>query len=219
MNMQSSEAAKKSPVRKAIISVIAGGIAGFLAAFGFMQFVGDKSMLGDIGTSGEIAALVGLIYIVCALGVGFGVVNPKVGAKFLNVEDAEELREQRQMLGYSSIGLIAMGAVLVILALAGPAMPIAPMTALIVVVALVILTLFATSRQLRHSDELMTNVGRDTSSLSFYLTVLIGGGWAMLAHLGFTTGPAMLDWMTMFAGLVLVATFWVCGRRGMLTPR
>ena len=48
---------------------------------------------------------------------------------------------------------------------------------------------------------------------------LIGGGWALLAHAGMVVAPQPLDWLTMFAAILLLATYWVCGVRGLLNPR
>lgn len=40
-------------------------------------------------------------YLVMAVLAGMGVISPRVGAHFLNVEDAGELREERIVLGQS----------------------------------------------------------------------------------------------------------------------
>jgi hypothetical protein len=49
------------------------------------------------------------------------------------------------------------------------------------------------------------------------LVLALGGGWAMLAHLGFVAAPAPLDWLTMFTILMFVAAFIAAGRRKLLT--
>lgn len=217
--MTTEDKAKKSrKLRKTIIAVVAGGVAGFFGAMGMMMLI-ETGLLGELGTSREIALLVALIYVITGLAVGFGVVNPKVGSQFLNVEDAEELREQRTMLGYSTVGIVALGASLAIAALAAPLGPIPPLVVAISVVGLFGLCWFTTSRQLQHMDELMRAVSTESGSASFYLLLLIGGGWSLLAHLEFVTGPQPLDWLTMIAAVLLLGTFIVCGKRGMLTMR
>lgn len=212
------KAEKSRKLRKTIIAVVAGGVAGFFGAMGMMMLI-ETGLLGELGTSREIALLVALIYVITGLAVGFGVVNPKVGSKFLNVEDAEELREQRTMLGYSTVGIVALGTSLAIAALAAPLGPIPPLVVAISVVGLFGLCWFTTSRQLQHMDELMRAVSTESGSASFYLLLLIGGGWSLLAHLEFVTGPQPLDWLTMIAAVLLLGTFIVCGKRGMLTMR
>lgn len=204
--------------RKFLTTLLIGGCAGFLAAFGFMQLA-DGDTLGKLDASREIAALVGIIYLLTGVAVGIGAVSPGVGARFLNVEDADELREQRKLLGLSALGMVALGGVLVILALAAPIGPIAREVALAAPIALIAFSAFTSARQARFTDELMKAVSRESSAFAFYLLFLVGGGWAVLAHLGYVAGPAMLDWVTLFASLMLVSTFWVCGRRGMLRPR
>ena len=45
------------------------------------------------------------------------------------------------------------------------------------------------------------------------------GGWALLAHLGFTAAPAPLDWLTMFWVTTLAGVFVAIGQRGLMTMR
>jgi hypothetical protein len=71
----------------------------------------------------------------------------------------------------------------------------------------------------RLSDELMRAVNLEAGAVSFGLVLLIGGSWAILAHLGYAPAPAPLDWLTLFYTLMLLASFIAVGRRGMLTPR
>lgn len=204
--------------RKFLISLVLGGLVGFAAAYGFMQSA-DTGALGGLDPSRQIAALVGVVYLLIAAFVGIGVISPRFGAGILNVEDADELREQRKLLGLSSIGMGSLGAVLVLLAFAAPVGPIDRIVALTATILLVAFSCFTTSLQMRLSDELMRSVSREAGSTAFYLMALIGGGWALLAHLRYVTGPAMLDWLTMFASLTLIGAFWASGRRGMLNPR
>lgn len=205
-------------LRKFALSMVIGGVAGFAVAFTFMRVV-DTGVIGDLEESRVIAALVGALYVMTATFVGIGLINPQVGAKFLNVEDADELREQMVVLRYSMVSIIALGAILILLALAAPAGPLAEPVVACLIALLLVITVFTTRKQMAHIDELMASVSRETSALAFYLVALIGGGWAAAAHLGFVGGPAMLDWITLIATITLVATFWVCGRRGLLTPR
>ena len=93
--------------RKTVLSLLVGGIVGGLASAAALLVMGSGT-LGELGTSGEIAVLVGVVYLVCAAAVGFGVASPGAGSRFLNVEDADELREQRSMLANSAISTAAM---------------------------------------------------------------------------------------------------------------
>ena len=177
----------------------------------------DSGLLGELDASREIAALVGLIYLLTAGAVGFGIVAPKSGAHVLNVEDAEELREMRPMLVWSCLGTFALALLLILAALAGPAMPIAPVPALAIIAVLFAFAWYASHRQRAHTDELMRAVSSDATSLAFYLVVLLGGGWSLLTHLGLVEATlAPLDWLSLFAGLLLVASFAITVKRGMV---
>jgi hypothetical protein len=78
-------------VRKILIPGLVGAVSGFCATFATMRFV-DSSTVDGLGASASIAALVGVLYAVIGLGIGLGAATPQLGAKFLNVEDADELR-------------------------------------------------------------------------------------------------------------------------------
>lgn len=212
------DAMDSSKMRKLLISTGIGGVAGFLVAFTLIRTV-DSGLLGAIDTSRSIAALVASLYLLCGAFVGIGLLNPRLGEKFLNVEDADELREQMTMLRYSVFTIISIGVCLFMLALAAPAGPVPVEIAVAVIAALMIACIFTSRRQMAVVDELIKSVSRESTSTAFYTLFVVGGGWAMLAHLGYVAGPAALDWVTMFAVVMLFGAFWACGRRGLLFPR
>ena len=200
------------------VPTIAGGVAGFFGAMGVMKLA-DGGSLGDFDGSRETALLMAMLYFITGLSVMIGAFSPAFGARFLNVEDADELREQRAMLTYSSASMVALATALGLAALAAP---IGPIPANIVVGGFAILLAiawFTGKQQAKHMDELMKAVSNETAAMSFYLLVVIGGTWSLLAHTEMVAGPKPLDWLTLFAGLMLVAAFWVCGKRGMLNRR
>jgi hypothetical protein len=65
----------------------------------------------------------------------------------------------------------------------------------------------------------MRAISLEGGAVSFGLVVLVAGGWAMLAHLGYAARPAPLDLLSLFYVLLLLASFIAVGRRGMLAPR
>ena len=205
-------------LKKILFALGLGGVGGFLGTLGFMRLA-DSGAIGSLGASREIAGLVAIVYIVTALGIVGGVLAPGAGAKFLNVEDADELREQRFQLIASGVGMAAMGGALLVAALAAPVGPIGAGLALAISVGLMVVTVATSFASYARQDELMRSIGRDTAGVGFYIVVLVGGGWSLAAHLGYAAGPAPLDWLTMFWGLLLVAAFIVVGRRGMLAVR
>ncbi len=151
--------------------------------------------------------------------MSLGTASPKVGARFLNVEDADELREQKKVLTSSGAAMVLWGIALVGLALAAPEGPVPQAAALaLAAIGLVLGTLLAIPSY-RHSDELMRAVNLEAGALAYGLVLLVVGSWAMLAHLGYAAGPAPLDLLTLFYVLGLLASFIATGRRGMLMPR
>lgn len=218
IELQNERADKKRRIRKTVFALAIGGAAGFLGALGMMSLA-DSGTIGTLDASAEIASLVGLVYLLTAVAILVGLAAPKAGATFLNVEDADEIREQKAMLGYSATGMGAAGLALVVVALSGPDSLIDPAAALIVYAVLTVIALVVSLKSRRHQDELMRALGQECAGLGFYLLVFIGGTWALLAQLGYVAAPAPLDWLTMMWGLLLLAAFIVVGRRGMMTMR
>ncbi|MBI1403445.1 MAG: hypothetical protein GC147_09540 [Porphyrobacter sp.] len=205
-------------IRKLVIPALAGGLAGFAASFALMRFI-DSEAIGGLSKSATIAALVGVLYAVIALGILIGTASPALGARFLNVEDADELREQRRVLTWSGVAMVLWGAALLALALAAPEGPLPAPAALAVGAGGLVLGTLISIRVYRASDELMLAVNLEAGALSYGLVLLVVGLWAMLAHLGYAAGPRPLDLLTAFYVLVLVASFIAVGRRGMLSIR
>ncbi len=204
--------------KKLITSLAVGALGGFVVAFGLTKTI-QTGALGDLDLSRSIAAMVGAVYVLCGGFVGFGVLNPKLGAKFLNVEDAEELEEQYAMLRNSSLGIIAYGLSLILLAIAAPIGPVPEVVVGGGILVLMVVATLTSLSTLKAMDELNASLTRDTSVYSFYLVLCLGGGWSILAHLGFVPPLAPLDWLTLFAAVMLAAAFWASGRRGLLAPR
>ena len=203
---------------KLAVMMGSGAVAGFLGAFGTLKLV-DSGTLGVLDTSREIALLIALLYLVMGLAVGLGTLSPKAGARFLNVEDADELREMRQSLLSSGIGCIALGGVLAVLALAGADRVISNETSAIIAALLLVVAIVFSLRSAKHSDELMRAVSRDTAAYGYYAVFIVLGGWVALSVLEYVPAPQMIDILSLLWALVLAAAFFVCGSRGMLMPR
>lgn len=208
----------KRRARKTVRSLVIGGVAGFLATFLVMQFV-DAFAVDRLGFSREAALLVGLIYVLLSIAIAFGVFLPDAGEKFLNVEDGDELREQRAMLSANAVGSGALGAALMVAALSGEGAVFGATSGLIGFLALVIVSIGANVVSFRRQDELMRAVNNESMALSYTLIVIAGGGWAALTHFGVVGQPQALDWLTFFFAIMLIATFIVAGLRGMLATR
>lgn len=204
--------------RKTFLSLVGGGIVGFLGASVMMALI-ETGRLGEPDVSSVAALAVALVYALTGLIVLAGLAAPGAGARFLNVEDAEELIEQKPSLMASGWGMIVMGLVLAVIALGGDGGVIEPVMALGLALVLMAAGTALSLRSMRHSDELMRAVMAEATQVSYYLMLFIVGGWAASAHFGFVAGPSMLDLLTAFWAFMLVAAFWASGRRGMLKPR
>ncbi len=205
-------------VRKLLIPALIGGVAGFAASAGMMRFI-DSDAVGGLGLSASIAALVAVLYCVIGFGIVIGTARPGMGAHFLNVEDADELREQKKVLVWSGASMLLWGLSLLTLALAAPDGPVPQAAALAVGGGALVIGMALSVLVYRASDELMAAVNLEAGALSYGITSAVVGLWAMLAHLGYAKAPAPLELLTLFYVLVLAASFIAVGRRGMLTVR
>lgn len=204
--------------RKHVTGLVLGLLSGVIGALAMIRLI-DSGAIGEFGGSQLAAAMVGLIYVVTATGVGAGLVSPRLGAQFLNVENAEELREQRRVLALSVGGMIAWGSILFVLAASGPGGRLSAALALTSIAVLLTVVIALALAQWRQMDELLHRTTSEGGNLSYYLTLLLGGGWTILAYLGFVTGPGHLDWITLFSVAGLAGTFVAAGKRGLLNPR
>jgi hypothetical protein len=195
-----------------------GGIAGFAVTFFLLEYVEGIGETG-LSLSAEIAAIIGGFYILISLFVGGGTLAPKAGARLLNVEDEEELMEQRSVLLLSSVALAVWGAALLVLALSGEDAVFAPVPATVTAIALYAVGTYFAVLSYRKGDELMTAVNREAASLSYFFVLVVVGGWSALAHGGLLPVPAPLDILSLFYALVMIATFVAAGKRGMLAVK
>jgi len=204
--------------RKFASSALVGAAVGAGGMIGLVT-LHERGTFGELDASGMIACITGLVFVLIGAQVVLGIAWPGLGRKFLNVEDAEELLEQRRVLGYAAAAMLAWGAILIVVALGGPGGTVAPAAALTVALCLVAGCVLLSVLMWRHMDELMRDMSRQCGNLSFYLLLAVGGLWATLAQLGYAAAPAPLDWLTMFTALTLLASFVAVGLRGMLVPR
>ena len=205
-------------VRKGLIPALIGAVLGYAASAATLSYI-DSAAVDGLSVSATMAAVVAALYAVTGLTIMLGTASPRLGARLLNVEDADELREQKKVLTLSGAAMLLWGVALLALALATPDGPVPQAAALAVggggLVAGNVLSVLV----YRSSDELMLAVNLEAGALSYGLLLLVVGMWAMLAHLGYTAAPAPLDLLTLFYVLVLLASFIAVGRRGMLAIR
>ena len=173
--------------------------------------------MSDVLTpSRMIASVVGGLYLMLAIGVGVGAASPALGEKYLNTEDADEIRDQRSSLINSGLAMATWGAALIALASAAPLGPLATELALGFSVVAMAIGSWCAWQSFKASDELMAAVNLEASAITLAMVFLALGGWEIAGHLEIASGPQPLDTLTVFYVLSLLATFIAVGRRGML---
>lgn len=112
---------------------------------------------------------------------------------------------------------MACGLLLVALSLAGPGGVLPPLVSLAGALALIAVMVALGVATWRLSDELARTLTSEAGHVAFYLIVILGGAWAMLAHLGIAAAPAPLDWLTLFTVLMFAGSILAVARRKLLT--
>ena len=211
---------QKKTTQKLIFQTLTGAAFGAAGTFLFLQYGGTVADFED--PSRLAAAAAGIIYVLMGLFVGVGALVPGAGAKFLNVEDADEILAERKSIGPGAIGALLIGLMLMALALTpGGDKPgaLSPYTALAIAAAC-LAGLLVVGWWIRGKvDEFNRQMGVESSAMAMNASLLLFGGWAALAHVGYVQWIPPLGLLAGLALLELGAIFWVVGKRGMLVPR
>lgn len=214
-------AAPKSKWRKLILQMLAGAVCGAFGMIGGMWLI-DGSSDGLPPPEVALGMGVGIVYLLTGLLVILGTVAPRFGAQALNVEDADEIREQQSTLIGGGLIFLFSSALLLALTLAPApfgAGLLGPDLALVATAA-AFLGLVATAYRFRnHGDEMMRQANLEAANLTLVLVFLVLGAWAMLSQLGRAEMFSPLLFISGLFALHLLAVFIVIGRRGMLKPR
>jgi hypothetical protein len=206
--------------RKLVLQTLSGAVVGALVTYFALKIGGGAADFEDPARLAAVAA--GIVYALMGAFVGLGAIVPGAGAKFLNVEDADEIVEERRKFAPAAIACLLTSALLIALALTPggdqPGALTRDMAALVAVAAfasLVVLGLWMRGQ----IDEFNHSLSTESSALALHVSLLLFGGWAALAHLGYVEWIAPLGLLAGYAMIQLAATFWVVGRRGLLMPR
>ena len=166
--------------------------------------------------SAAIALWVGLVlFFLAAVGL-LHVIAARARPRLLTVEQSDAILEKTRAMTYGLLAIAAMGLTLVVLSLAGPGGPLSPVAALVAVLVLIVIRATLSFKTRPLLDELSNTIGRETGVGAFYLILIIGGGWSILAQLRFIPALAPLDWLTLFTVVLFAASFVAAGRRGLL---
>lgn len=211
-----SAATQKGRMRTALLRMVGGAIFG-AAAMSLILTLVPKSSLVAADPSVVLALAASGCYLVIGLIVAVGMIAPGAGARFLNVEDSDEIREERPKLKSSTLVFFLTGIFLLVLALsaAGSVLLSSAATAAVAIACLAGIVIAGWLGS-KHSDELNLRMGQEASSISFQLSLFAIGGWAVLAELGHVAPIDPLALLASLALLQLFVTFIVIGRRGLL---
>jgi hypothetical protein len=201
--------------RKLIFNIIFAGLIGYFGTDFVLGVLEPKRLDADQ----VIAIGVGLIYLTMGLIVGFGAALPKMGFQILNVEDAEEIHDQRRLFIGSAVSAIALGAALMVLPLAEPNGFMSPLVAFGGLLAALALATGIFIRDRKYYDELMLQLNREAGNLSFCSVGLVILVWASAASLGLVSAPTPLALVAIISGGSLLAFSVVAARRGLLAMR
>lgn len=206
--------------RKLIVQTLTGAVVGAAVTFFFLK---SASSAADFDDPSRLAAVAtGIIYLLMGGIVGIGAMLPGAGAKILNVEDAAEIIEERPRIGPAAVVCVLVGLLFIALAVTpgGDHPGVLSRDAAAYVAAAAFAGLVAASLWMRgRIDEFNKSLGTESSALALHISMLLFGGWAALAHLGYVGWIAPLGLLAGFALIQLAAMFWVVGRRGLLMPR
>lgn len=182
----------------------------------FLKLVAEGRMATD-EPAVMLAILAGLVYLMIGAMLALGTFAPSTGAMLLNVEDADEIREERPKLQVGSVAYILIGATLLVLAASGdgPDALIGQGLALLIAGACFLGAAVLSLISYRQCDELMRQMTIESSALAQSVGLFVFGGWAILAHLGQVAWLAPLGYLAGFAFLEMLAIFSIVGRRGM----
>ena len=181
------------------------------ALIGPMAMLSGADPFHPGGASSGWAAFVGLLHVT----FGATALAMRASARFLDdAEEAEDLRREGRALLLGAGALIAAGSSLILLALAGPESRLTPSQTLAGVLSLTALAWVLVWVRWRLLDELNRAVTTDAGYLTVTWLSLVGGTWAIAAHLGLAPTPAPLDWLTMISGFSFIAGLAALARRG-----
>lgn len=201
--------------RKLVFQLVSGGIVGGLAGYFGLGLLDEKNMAADQ----MILSGVGLVYLLMGLIVGVGLIAPKLGSNILNVEDAEEIRDQRRILTGSTICMVSLGVALMALPMAGQGGSISPLAGFGGLLAALALLIVISIRDWKYYDEMLLQLSRDAGNLAFCGIGSVLLIWSAAASLGLATAPAPTALVALISGGFLLAIFVASARKGLLHPR
>ena len=208
----------KQPLRTMLMRTMVGAIFGAgSAALILLLLRGSGVDLRDPGV--VLTLMAGLCYLLMGFIVAVGAMVPRTGALILNVEDEEELREERPTLAPGGVSSVLLGLFLLSLLAFHEAASIGRELVLAIAAAFLSGSVVFGVVSHKRSDELTRQISLEASALALQVIALVFGGWAALAWLGYVGWISPLAFLGSYALIHLAAVFAIITQRGMMMPR
>lgn len=212
--MMEMETDRARPLRKALAKaafIFGGNLVVAALVLGPIALLTRADPFHPGGVSAGWAAFVGLLHLM----FGATALALRASARFLgDAEEAEDLLRNGPALVLGGAALISAGASMVLLSIAGSNGPLSADAVLAGVLSLTVITMILAGIRFRLLDELNRAASREAGYLAFTWFSLIGGTWAILAHLGFADAPTPLIWLTLMWSFSFVAGLVALARKG-----
>lgn len=140
---------------------------------------------------------------------------PERLAKPLEVQ-VDDIADQPEFYRLQGASALLFGLAIGVLVLANPLGLIASWIAFGLFAAFVFGGIVAYLKSAKMMDELMHAMSSEAMTRAYGLIVAVGGGWAVLGHLGLAAGPSFLDIVNILWGMIILATLWSGTKRGVL---
>lgn len=203
--------------RKVLLQLVLGGLCGGIGMVAALAFFEGRSG-AEVSPVNAVAIGTALIYGLMALVVLLGTVAPGVGARTLNVEDREELEEQRSVLFVGVVSFVLVAVLVGTLTAASSGLVATTSGALIAGAATLALIGWSILHR-NNGDEMMRAAAKDAGVTTTNLIFLVFGCWAGAAVLGLVPMFEPLLFVAGFFLIYLTAVFIAIGQRGLLKPK
>ncbi|WP_162627627.1 hypothetical protein [Erythrobacter sp. KY5] len=196
------------------IGVFVGLIAGFYVGFSDIDLWALTDTLPSDNTV-YVSALLAFAYICGGIAAFAAVSFPRHLHKLLEME-ADDIADQPELFRWQGASAMQFGFAIGTLILAEPFGLLAPGIAFGIFAMFVILGIASYRKSWVMMDELMRAAASEATVIGYYLILIVGGGWAVLGHLGIAAGPDFLDIVNILWGMIILATLWTSTRRGIV---
>ena len=220
-----TQAGRAAGWRKMAMQAVTGAVVGAGGMAVVLTLMEGQARF-DWAPSSIVLVGVGFVYALMGLFVGLGTLAPHwFGQRMLNVADAEEIVEERSVMGSSALSCLILGAALMLLGhavaadAAGAAALVSPATAFWILLVVLAGFTAASLWMWRRFDELWRRLTVDVSAITGNLLLAVAVIWGGGAAAGLFAGPQPLDLVSIAFGALLFACFAAAGWRGMMAPR